>query len=92
MGMTISEKILAAHAGKERAAGFLAEHIAVRLAPLAHRPFDDRGEPARDRTEELVAGIDEFSRQVGAGVVLEARGVTEVQPRAHASAGLRPPG
>src|SRR5205085_6661978 len=56
-----------AHAGKERTAGFLAQHIAVRLAPLAHRLLDDGGKPARDRTEEPMAGIDEFSRQVGAG-------------------------
>src|SRR5579883_1179842 len=42
------------------AAGLLAKHIAVGLAPLAHRLFDDHRQAARYAAEEAVSGIDQF--------------------------------
>ena len=49
-----------------RAAGFLAEHVAVGQAPLAPGLFDELRQAARDGAEEPVAGVDDFVR----GVVL----------------------
>src|SRR5262249_54355211 len=44
------------------AAGLLAEHVAIGQAPLASRLLDDLRQPARDRAEEAVTGIDDLAR------------------------------
>ena len=47
----------------EGAAGFLAEDVAVRQAPLADGLLDHLREPARHAAEKAVAGIEDFARR-----------------------------
>src|ERR1043166_1870162 len=51
----------------QRAAGLLAEHVAVGQTPLADGLLDNGGKPARYSAEEAVAGRDEFPGQEGVG-------------------------
>ena len=56
-----------AGAGKEGAAGFLAEDVGIGQAELADGALDQRGEALGDRAEELMAGIDQFVAGKGVG-------------------------
>src|SRR5207245_8339441 len=47
-----------------RAAGLLAEDISVGKAPLAARFLDDLRQPARNRAEKPMTGVDNFVRGV----------------------------
>ena len=59
----VERAVAVAQAADEGAAGFLAQNVAVRLPPLAHRFLDDHGEPARDAAEKVMSGIDQFVRR-----------------------------
>jgi hypothetical protein len=54
------KSLAVAQTSDERAARLFPQNIATRRAPLAHRFFDDGGEPARDAAEEVMAGIDQL--------------------------------
>ena len=64
-----------AQPGHERAAGILAQNVAVRAALLLEGVLNHAGEPLADRAEEAVAGLQDFARGVAAiaRVVVVAR-------------------
>src|SRR4029077_4389969 len=59
----VEDAFAVAEACDESACGLLAEDIAVRQTPLAHRLFDPLCETAGDGAEEAMAGVDDLARR-----------------------------